>query len=317
MSDLHDRAAGALLGVHVGDALGAACEFMTPAEIADRYPLGVYEITGGGAFGWSPGEATDDTDLTKAVLDAYAADPEHVVRGAADRMLAWLRTRPRDIGGATRAGLAAYASSQDPADAGSGEGSAGNGSLMRTIPVALARADDALRRSEAAAISAITHDDPRCVGACVAYCDLVHLLVEGTEPGAAVDAVLADESLDDWDPRVRRAIRFGTDLAPESLRLANPTVIPAMIDGPYAGGGYVLDALTIAVGALLTPDEFEDVLPMVVELGGDTDTNGAIAGGLLGARDGLGAIPVEWLAPLEFGEHFRASVPRLLDLRTG
>ncbi len=69
---IDDRIAGALLGVHVGDALGASAEFMSPAQVLEHFPLGVYEITGGGAFDWAPGAATDDTSLTKAVLDAYA-----------------------------------------------------------------------------------------------------------------------------------------------------------------------------------------------------------------------------------------------------
>lgn len=310
-----DRIAGALLGVHVGDSLGASCEFMTPAAIAEAYPYGVYEMTGGGAFDWPPGAATDDTSLTKAVLDAYLTDPDDVVRAAADNMLAWMHTGPPDVGGATHIGLSRYAESGDPAKAGSGHGQAGNGSLMRTIPVALARPDRAARHREAVAISAITHDDARCTGACVAYCDLVDLLVAGIGPETAVERVLAEEWLDEFSPHIRRALMFGADLAPDSLRLAGPEIIPAMEHGPYGGGGYVLDALTISVGALLTPDPFDDVLPMVIQLGGDADTNGAIAGGLLGARDGIDAIPEEWLAPLEHGGHFRTSVPRLAALR--
>ena len=317
MTNLRDRVAGALLGVHVGDALGAGSEFASPAAIAEDHPLGVQHITGGGPFGWEPGEATDDTSLTKAVLDAYLTNPADPVHRAAELMLAWFLTGPPDVGAATRHGLEAFARSGDPRRAGAGYGRAGNGSLMRTIPVGLARADGALRRAEAAAISEITHDDPRCVGACVAYCDLVDLLADGLAVEAAVGEVLADETLDGFDPRVRRAISFGVDLAPEALHLAGPTVSPAMVDGPYGGGGYVLDALAIAVGAALTPDPFDEVLPLVVGLGGDTDTNAAIAGGLLGARDGLDAIPTMWLAPLEHRDAFLGAVPALLDLRTG
>jgi hypothetical protein len=66
-----DRVAGGLLGVHAGDALGATVEFSSWASIRDRYPDGVTDIVGGGPFGWPPGHATDDTDLTRAVLLAY------------------------------------------------------------------------------------------------------------------------------------------------------------------------------------------------------------------------------------------------------
>ena len=314
---IDDRIAGALLGVHVGDALGASAEFMSPAQVQEHFPLGVYEVTGGGAFDWEPGAATDDTSLTKAVLDAYLEAPDDVVRAAADNMLAWMRTGPPDVGGATHIGLTRYAESGDPAKAGAGHDQAGNGSLMRTIPVGLARADKRRRHQEAVAISAITHDDARCTGACVAYSDLVHHLVEGVDPEAAVELVLEEEWLDEFSPHIRRALIFGKDLAPDSLHLASPEIIPAMEHGPYGGGGYVLDALTIAVGAVLTPDPFEDVLPLVVQLGGDADTNGAISGGLLGARDGVGAIPDEWLEPLEHRDHFTSAASALAALRSG
>ena len=102
-----DRVAGALLGVHTGDALGSAVEFSSWADIRDRYPDGVRDIVGGGPFAWPPGHATDDTDLTRAVLLAYLTPTDDVVRTAADNMVAWLnggpgarlqpaRRRPRD-----------------------------------------------------------------------------------------------------------------------------------------------------------------------------------------------------------------------------
>src|SRR5262249_28933032 len=146
------RIAGALLGVHAGDALGATLEFSSWSQIRDRYPAGLREIVGGGPFGWPAGHAADDTDLTRAVLLAYLDDEDggDVVRAAADNMLAWLDgswpgrepgSAPVDVGAATLAGLARYRRSRDPRAAGAGAGQAGNGSLMRCIPTALAIAD--------------------------------------------------------------------------------------------------------------------------------------------------------------------------------
>ena len=115
---LADKIGGALLGVHAGDALGATLEFSSCSAIREQYPDGLRDIIGGGPFGWPAGHATDDTDLTRAVLLAYlrADEGTDVVRSAADHMLRWLdgdwpgRERgssPRDIGGAAiRAGLA-------------------------------------------------------------------------------------------------------------------------------------------------------------------------------------------------------------------
>ncbi|MDQ1644606.1 MAG: hypothetical protein QOJ50_790, partial [Cryptosporangiaceae bacterium] len=76
---------------------------------------------------------------------------------------------------------------------------------------------------------------------------------------------------------------------------------------PDEGAGYVLDSLSIAVAAVLDERPFEDVLVDVVRLGRDTDTNGAIAGGLLGARDGASAIPARWTSLLQFAAEFTAA----------
>lgn len=84
-----DRIAGGLLGVHAGDALGATVEFSSWESIRQRYPDGVRDIVGGGPLGWPPGNATDDTDLTRAVLLAYLQPHGDVVRAAAEHMLEW------------------------------------------------------------------------------------------------------------------------------------------------------------------------------------------------------------------------------------
>jgi ADP-ribosylglycohydrolase len=88
--------------------------------------------------------------------------------------------------------------------------------------------------------------------------------------------------------------------------------------GPKSAGsdittGYVLNGLTLAVAALLDPRSFKDVLVDVVRLGGDADTNGAIAGGALGARDGKEKIPESWLETLQFGDEFEEKTKWLLS----
>lgn len=307
-----DRALGALLGVHAGDALGATVEFMPWSQVRAQYPDGVREIVGGGTFGWPAGHATDDTDLTRAVLLGYLEPGEDVVRAAADRMLDWLRgdwpdrqpgSGPLDIGGATAAGLARYQRSGDPRQAGAGRGRAGNGSLMRCMPTALVPDRDR-RLREAVEISAITHDDPRCTAACAAYIEIAAALIGGTPPVAAcAGGVSVAEQLGS-DP-VRESIMLGTRLAPAAMAATGQTFLAD------DGGGYVLDSLSIAVAAAVDARPLPDVLVDVVRLGADADTNGAIAGGLLGARDGAAAIPPSWTAKLQFAPEFTEAVRRL------
>ncbi|MBT9255416.1 ADP-ribosylglycohydrolase family protein [Phycicoccus sp. MAQZ13P-2] len=313
-----DHAVGALLGVHAGDSLGAAVEFSSREEIRARYPDGLWDIVGGGPFDWPAGHATDDTDLTRAVLLAHLDRPDDVVRAAADHMLDWFEGRwpgrtpgipPRDVGGATRTGLTRYRASGDPRRAGSGPGQAGNGSLMRCLPTALAERDAARRVRLAVEISAVTHDDPRCTAACAAYVEVAAALVEGAGAADAVAAGLAtaqglgvgevvEAFADDRRPTV-------ADLVEGRERLAGD------------GGGYVLDSLRIALVAVLDPRPLEPVLVDVVRMGRDTDSNAAIAGGLLGARDGAAAVPARWVGLLQFADEFADGARELWVDRRG
>lgn len=301
-----DRMAGALLGVHAGDALGATVEFSSWAEIRARYPDGLREIVGGGPFGWPPGHATDDTDLTRAVLLAYLTPSDDVVRAAADQMLAWYDGHwpdrepgsvPRDVGGATRDGLLRYRRTGDPRRAGAGSGRAGNGSLMRCIPTALAVTQRARRIQESMEISAVTHDDERCAVACAAYNEIAAALFDGTAPDAAV-AVGSATVVELGGTPVADAIAYGRELWPARIAATGHSGLP---DG---AGGFVLDSLALAVAAVLDPRPLPDVLVDIVRVGKDTDTNGAVAGGLLGARDGAARIPSGWLSVLQFADEF-------------
>lgn len=303
---LEERVLGGLLGVHAGDALGAPHEFRSwdtirHAHDPDWRPR---EIVGGGVFDWPPGAATDDTDLTLAVLRPYLAPDGFELTGVADAMLAWLDAGPRDVGGATRRGLEAYRRSRDPRRAGAGRDSAGNGSLMRCLPTGLIRGDASTRRRESAEISAITHDDHRCVAACVAYNDLVAALLDDTTPHDAVQA-----AIDQADGTVADALTAGREI----------DIATCASDGgnPFGHSGYVLHSLSLAVAALLDPRPLPDVLADIVHLGGDADTNAAIAGGLLGARDGTSALPGRWCDVLEYAAELRRAAPRVVAIRDG
>ena len=307
------RVAGALLGVHAGDALGATCEFSSAAEIRARYPDGLREIVGGGPFEWPAGHATDDTDLTRAILLAYLEPGDDLVRTAAEHMLDWLDGRwpgrtpgdqPRNIGGATLAGLTAYQQSRDPRASGAGPGHAGNGSLMRCIPTALAVGERSRRLRESIELSAITHDDPWCTSSCAAYNELAAALVRGEPAPEAVAAGLA-AAVELGPAEVVESIEYGMQLPLAGAAAGGQLYLRA------DGAGLVLDSLTLAVAAVLDPRPLPDVLVDVVRLGHDTDSNAAIAGGLLGARDGVAAIPPAWRATLQFADEFSAAASRL------
>ncbi|MGL4744383.1 MAG: ADP-ribosylglycohydrolase family protein, partial [Dermatophilaceae bacterium] len=292
---------------------------------------------------------------------------DDVVRSAADHMLAWLDgdwpgrvpgTPPRDAGGATLAGLGRYRATGDPRAAGAGPGQAGNGSLMRCIPTALAVGDPAQRVRESMEISAITHDDPRCAVACAAYNEIAAALLAGDAVDAAVEAGVATarrlgahgewggaatvRHLGEGEERVGASTggAAGRDLGAvgattddhrrTTWTLAGRQVVEAITDGRSMrlpdlaegrmtlegdGRGYVLDSLRIAVAALVDPRPFADAVVDVVRIGNDTDTNAAIAGGLLGARDGASAIPERWVATLQFADEFTSAAAVLVGAK--
>jgi ADP-ribosylglycohydrolase len=277
------RAAGALVGAAVGDALGAPYEFQTPGP---RVP----EMRGGGVANWEPGEWTDDTQMTICV--AQAGRSGHLdVLDAGRRFLAWFATHPKDVGKQTRRVLAAANDATELADIAARdhathEHSAGNGSLMRTAPVALAHlGDDAAIVTSAREISALTHGDPLCGDACVLW-------------SIAIDRAIREERLDGFDDGLAW-------LPAESRDRWRQWLVEARSSPPdtFRPNGYVVTALQAAVSAIVHTEEPSPIhliktLIATIAIGDDTDTVASIAGALLGARWGVDAVPERWTRTL-------------------
>lgn len=301
-----DRHVGAVLAAAAGDALGAGYEFGPP--LPDDEP--VYP-KGGGGFGWAPGEWTDDTQMAACVLAVLAdgsADVERI--GASFRE--WFGNGPADVGVQTSAVLSTagdlMAVSQAFADA-HPDGAAGNGSLMRTSPVALAAPGDPELIAElAASISALTHADPDCQDACVLWSVAIDHQVHHA-PGSDLPWSFAD------------AVRVGLDQLPVGRRDRWAALIDeAATSSPreFRRNGWVVHAFQAALAAACDtpvpagPDpaaHLQLALEAAVRCGGDTDTVAAIAGALLGSRWGATAVPSSWRRILH--GHAAAPTPRL------
>lgn len=277
-----DRAAGALLATAAGDALGAGYEFTHPR------PDAAIEMIGGG-LGRRPGQWTDDTSMAIGIAQATAAGLDlHAAEGldaVAANWVAWYDSDPPDIGKQTRAVLShrdtSAAAMARTAAAVTGR-KAGNGSLMRTAPVALAYLDDAAAADDAAArVGALTHDDPRATQACRLWTYAIgHAVLHGTFDGVRDFLREADD-----DTRT-----FWTERLDEA-----ETGVPT----DFPNNGWVVHALQVAWSAVTHtaadgPLHLQRALVECVRTGYDTDTTAAIAGGLLGARYGASAVPARW-----------------------
>src|SRR5690606_26975608 len=172
-----DRACGALLGSAVGDALGAGYEFGS-ARLGPEGP----SMIGGGLGGFAPGEWTDDTTMAWCIADVAATGADlrtdQALTAISRRFREWYETGPADIGIQTSRVLAQ--AGPEPTSAAIIKASydvhqetgrpAGNGSRMRTAPVALPYLDDADAVAAAARkVSALTHYDSRAGEACVLW----------------------------------------------------------------------------------------------------------------------------------------------------
>lgn len=262
---LEDRIKGGLFGVAVGDALGGTTEFMSTGEIERQHGY-VTEIIGGGVWELQPGEVTDDTMMTICVAEGILANPQQPMADIGIKFLEWYRSNPKDIGNIIRQAFRNYngnwfeASFLADLDLGR---SAGNGSLMRCLPVALVYPQLADIEAKARMQSKMTHYDELSSEACVIYCKIARRLLNGEGLVAAIHAEVG-----------------GTLYAGKIEE--TPDCEPS---------GFVVDSFRWALHILLHAASFEEVVQKAANLGGDSDTIGAIAGGLAGIYYGYEQIP--------------------------
>ncbi|MFC6011940.1 ADP-ribosylglycohydrolase family protein [Nocardia lasii] len=272
-----DRVAGVLVGTAAGDALGAGYEFTQPG------PDAVIDMIGGGVFDWAPGEWTDDTSMALAVSVAAVNGPGIDLDAVAAGFVSWFDSKPPDIGNQTRTVLSARPSSamdmQAVAMSLTGR-TGGNGSLMRTAPVALAYLDDEAECVAAAGrVGLLTHNDEHAVEACKLWTYAIRHAVLNADFGGVREYVRESTQSAYWTERLDEAEK-GT---------------PA----DFPNNGWVVHALQTAWWAISstdqsTPEHLPLALEACVRAGNDTDTTAAIAGGLLGARWGASAVPARW-----------------------
>lgn len=299
--DVRDRYRGALVGLAVGDAVGAAVEFQAPGSFQP-----VDDMLGGGPFDLRPGEWTDDTSMALCLAESLV---ERRGFDAADQMRRYLRWYREgylsstgacfDIGITVRAALERFQSTGDPWSGSPDPRAAGNGSLMRLAPVPLFFAADAAAAIERSGESSrTTHGTPAAVDACRYFGGLM----AGAVRGAGKDELLGEmyAPVAGW--------WAAHPLCPEIEEVARGS-FRAKAPPEIAGSGYVVRSLEAALWAFATTGSFRDGCLAAANLGDDADTTAAIFGQLAGAFHGVDAIPAGWRERLAH----RALIERLAD----
>ncbi|WP_127530586.1 ADP-ribosylglycohydrolase family protein [Paenibacillus kobensis] len=285
-----NRIKGALYGVAVGDALGGTTEFMSAGAVKKTYGY-LTEIIGGGVWELEPGEVTDDTMMTLCVAEGILEAPDDPMPAIGEKFLSWYRSDPKDIGNIIRKVLSTYKGNWMRAaflaDCDMGQ-SAGNGALMRCLPVALAYPELSDVERVSRLQSKMTHYDERCAETSILYNRIAHRIIE-----------------DDADLKQTIAQEIsGTEYA--DLLNGLPDCDPT---------GFVVDTFRWVIHLLLTSASYEEVVQRAANEGGDSDTIAAISGGLAGLYYGFDAIAERYRKQIIISDRLNYVSERLEKLR--
>jgi ADP-ribosyl-[dinitrogen reductase] hydrolase len=284
---MNDRGRGTLIGLAVGDALGAAVEFRSPGSFT---PVTGYRD--GGPHGLHAGEWTDDTSMALALADSIATAGWNL-NDQADRYVEWWKTgkysvngRCFDIGITTRSALGNYVAKKNALTSGDrSDRASGNGSIMRLAPVPMRfghlyanQLDELSRLAEESSVP--THASDQCVSACRYLATVLAALIHGEDRSAVLSP--------DWKPLqeindIKPLHPLIQEIALGSFRQKQPPEIQ--------GSGWVVKSLEASLWAFHDASSFEDAVLKAVKLGDDADTTGAICGQLAGAYFGESGIP--------------------------
>jgi ADP-ribosyl-[dinitrogen reductase] hydrolase len=296
------RARGALLGLVAGNQLGVpTADLGTPQAVRRAFPDGVWDLVPAPSASPYDAAAALTLRLAESLVQRHDFDADDVAR----RWVEWMNADGRGLDTTTRRALELIAEGTAPFTAGQRArgadptGPASNGAVTRCLPVAIryhADVDRLVRVSMQQA--AITHADERCLWAAAAVNLAVRELLHGNL--YFVDEVL--HRLADGAPRVLlEAIRRAPWEEQDALPIAQ--------DGT---SGSAVHTVEIGFWFATHGRALEDALVYLAQAGGDTDTNAAVAGALLGARDGETGIPPRWMNQLAGREAVLAVTDRLL-----
>ena len=309
MTALKDRLQGGLIGLLVGDALGVPYEFHQPHDLP---PVQQIEFTPPADFprshnGVPIGTWSDDGAQALALLASLNHCSKLDIDDFGRRLINWydsgymaVDAQVFDVGIQTAQAIRNLMGGVPASQAGvNHEQANGNGSLMRVLPLALwHKGTDEELVSDAQLQSIVTHGHLRSQVCCALYCLWARRYLEESKSPWS-DAVATLRTIYAEDSAARQELEWS--IRPDEF-----------VEGQ--GTGYVVDCLRSARW-VVEAGSYQQVVKAAVSLGRDTDTTACVAGGIAGIRDGVEAIPGNWLAQLRGGELYEAELEKLVQHR--
>lgn len=293
----------ALLGVAIGDAMGVPYEFKSREEMA-RNPA--KDMIGYGTHNQKPGTWSDDSSLTFCLAESLAEGYD--LADMASKFIAWkekdywtARGNVFDIGITTSRALSRLKGLIENEDFealrqqkyGGDEYDNGNGSLMRIIPLLFyIKGKPIAEQFEIVwEVSALTHRHIRAAMSCLIYLKLAEFLLEGTSKEDAYTKMqtVIQDFWQKMDFPMKERAHFQKIIQQDIREIPRADL---------KSGGYVIEVLESGIACFLQEDTYEKTILSIINLGHDTDTSAAIAGGLAGIYYGTDGIPEYWVVSL-------------------
>ena len=268
-----ERAQGCMIGQLAGDALGSLVEFESTESIRRKYPGGLRELADGGTFNTIAGQPTDDSEMALMLARTLVERKTYDAEATLEAYKYWFGSHPFDFGGTTASALEGQKN----------YGSQANGALMRISPLGIFGARHPLETVAEWAVqdADLTHPHKVCRDANALFAMAIACAVKiGPDPRSLYQAVSGWASELGVEPPLMETVRSAAAEPPADY---------------VTKKGWVLIAFQNALWQLLHAPNLEEGVVDTVMRGGDTDTNAAICGALLGAVYGLKAIPAQWL----------------------
>lgn len=275
-SERISRAQGCLIGQLAGDALGSLVEFQSPGQIRRQYPDGIRDMADGGTWDTIAGQPTDDSELALMLARTLVESGIFDLKAIREAYIFWYESDPFDCGYTTSSGLMGHHKPDSQA----------NGAMMRVSPLGIFGANYDLKQvgDWARQDATITHIHPVCQDTSALFAmAIAHTIRTGCDADSLYEHILS------WAPEITtqhsiiETIQAAKDAPPEDYTINQ---------------GWVLIAFQNALYQLLHASSTEQGIIDTVMQGGDTDTNAAICGALLGAVNGLSGIPERWIETL-------------------